>query len=192
MQAVQLLIMYGADASIQNCYMQTPPYLALSDECLQLFDLLERDGELCRHDLRQRLADDREEAAALQQEKAAEQERRCAPAVQRQCCNNVSCSISAPHLLTQKSFKITCVTECCIPGHVCQTGYQIVGARLLTHPAWTHDLRRPGREPSIVAVSWLNTAQSANQPCSWLHVMAHYEPNCNLELEHRRKPRIGV
>lgn len=79
-QAVQLLIMYGADASIQNCFKLTPPYLALSEECLKLFDLLDRDGELCRHDLRQRLADDRDEAAALKAERAAEQERRCAPA----------------------------------------------------------------------------------------------------------------
>lgn len=80
MQAVQLLIMYGADASIQNRFKLTPSYLALSDECLQLFDVLDRDGELCRHDLRQRLAEDREEAAALKAERAAEEERRCAPA----------------------------------------------------------------------------------------------------------------
>jgi len=78
-QAVQLLIMYGADASIQNRYKQTARYLALSEECLQLFDLLERDGELCRHDLRDRLDDDRAEAAALKEEAAAEHERLCAP-----------------------------------------------------------------------------------------------------------------
>eukprot|EP00892_Ulva_mutabilis_P006056 jgi/Ulvmu1/3822/UM018_0033.1 len=73
--AIQLLIMYGADSTVQNCYMQTARYLALSDECLELFDLLERDGELCRQDLRARLEDDRAEAAARKEERAAEQER---------------------------------------------------------------------------------------------------------------------
>lgn len=79
LQAIQLLIMYGADASIQNSYMQTARYLALSDECLKLFDMLEHDGELCRQDLRDRLEDDRAEAAARKEERAAEQERMCAP-----------------------------------------------------------------------------------------------------------------
>jgi hypothetical protein len=75
LQAIELLIMHGADSSIENDYKLLPNYITVDEECLKRFDLLERDRELYRQELKDKLTDSREEAAELAAERAAEHER---------------------------------------------------------------------------------------------------------------------
>jgi hypothetical protein len=76
-QAIRLLIMYGAAATIENKYKQTPVYLTLSEECAAQFDQLASEGDLCRTDLKDRLKDDREEALRLEEQRADAKEAQC-------------------------------------------------------------------------------------------------------------------
>ena len=77
-QAIQLLMMYGADAGIENKYKQTPVYLTVDEKCIEQFETLEAEGELCRAALQDRLEDDRHEAKRLGEERAAAEELRYA------------------------------------------------------------------------------------------------------------------
>jgi hypothetical protein len=64
-------MMYGADAAIENKYKQIPVHLTVNEKCIQQFEHLTAEGELCRAELRDRLKEDRAEALRLTEERAA-------------------------------------------------------------------------------------------------------------------------
>lgn len=79
MQAVQLLLMHGAETHHLNRYRQPAEKLATSEQCLALFAQFRRDGELCRQELREELEAIRERNKKVAQEKLAMSEALCAP-----------------------------------------------------------------------------------------------------------------
>jgi hypothetical protein len=78
MQAVQLLLMYGAETLHLNKYRQPAESLTTNEECLALFAQVRRDGELCRQELREKLETLRERNRRVAQDALAMSDALCA------------------------------------------------------------------------------------------------------------------
>jgi hypothetical protein len=61
MQAIKLLLMYGAEVHHANKFKQIPERLCTDEGCLKVFSQLKREGDLCRQEMRERLHDCRQE-----------------------------------------------------------------------------------------------------------------------------------
>ena len=69
-QAIKLLLMYGARAHVFNKYRQLPQNLTTNGECLHIFKLLEESGDLYRQELKDAMLEARERAQEQTRQRA--------------------------------------------------------------------------------------------------------------------------
>lgn len=78
-QSIKLLLMHGAQAHHENRHKQVAERLCTDSTCLQVFEQLRKDGDLCRQDLREHLADCRAAATDAATARAAAATAACVP-----------------------------------------------------------------------------------------------------------------